>query len=189
MVFLDERIENNGKVLVRIPISSIDTTVLVVKVNSASNGLGQSESRGLGLDVLELIPFVLGDMFGHKGVLGADEGEVSKVCLLVSQIFLPQGVDTINHLLNKLNLGPSQSVLVGDVISEASLATRFSTGSTGLKVKFLAAGLELVNAVLGPSGKINVDGSSHTGTKIGGARVDITVLSIKTEVLARFLLD
>jgi hypothetical protein len=104
-------------------------------------------------------------------------------------VFLPQFVDTINHLLYKLNLGVSQSVLVGDVISVTSLAARFSTGSTGLKMKFLTTGLQFVNGVLGPSGKINVDGSSHTGTKIGGARVNVTILFIKAEVLARFLLD
>jgi hypothetical protein len=81
-------------------------------------------------------------------------------------VFLPQFVDTINHLLYKLNLGVSQSVLVGDVISVTSLAARFSTGSTGLKMKFLTTGLQFVNGVLGPSGKINVDGSQGTPKEV-----------------------
>merc|ERR1712114_49156 len=34
-----------------------------------------------------------------------------------------------------------------------------------------------------------MDRCSHTSTKIGGAGVDVTVLFVKTEVLARFFLD
>jgi hypothetical protein len=184
VIFLNKRIKNGREVLVRIPITSIDTAVLVVELNSASNGLSKGESRSLGLDVLEFIPFLLGDMLGNKGVLRADEGEISEVLLLVLFIFLPQFVDTINHLLYKLNLRVSQSVLVGDVISVSSLATRFSTGTTGLKVKFFTASLELRNSMLGPSGKVNMDGSSHTSTQVGWARVDITILSIKAEIFS-----
>ena len=39
MVFSDDRIEDIGKVDIRIGITSIDTTMLVIKLNSASNGL------------------------------------------------------------------------------------------------------------------------------------------------------
>ena len=34
-------------------------------------------------------------------------------------VLLVQGVDTVNHGLNKLDLGVSQPVLVGDVIGAA----------------------------------------------------------------------
>jgi hypothetical protein len=71
----------------------------------------------------------------------------------------------------------------------SSLAARFSAGATGLEVKFLTTGLQFVNGVVGPAGKINVNRSSHTSTKIGGAGVDITVFLIEAEVLARFFLD
>ena len=37
--------------------------------------------------------------------------------LLESLVFLPEGVDTVNRGLNKLDLGVSQPVLVGDVIA------------------------------------------------------------------------
>merc|ERR1719206_987131 len=138
---------------------------------------------------LELFPFVLGDMLGNKGVLGGNEGEVTKVLLLVLLVLFPEFVDSINHLLYQLDLRVSQSVLVGDVIGEASLSTRFSAGATGLQVELLAPDLQFLNAMLSPSRKINMDRGSHASTKIGWARVDITILFIKAEVLARFFLD
>merc|ERR1719270_2218497 len=69
MVFLDDRIKNWSKVLVGIPITSINTTMLVIKLNSTSNGLDQSKSRSLGLDSLQFLPFVLSDMRGYKRML------------------------------------------------------------------------------------------------------------------------
>ena len=73
--------------------------------------------------------------------------------------------------------------------SLTSLATRFSTGSTGLQVKLLATSLQLVNAVLGPARQVNVDGGPHASTKVGGAGVDVAVLLGQGEVLAALSLD
>jgi len=56
VILLDDRIENWSKVLVGVPVSSIDSTMLVVKFNSTGNRLDQSESGGLSFDVLQLIP-------------------------------------------------------------------------------------------------------------------------------------
>merc|ERR1712226_1004658 len=109
--------------------------------------------------------------------------------LLEFLVFVPQSIDTVNHLLDQLNLRVSEPVLVGDVIGVSGLATGLSTSSTGLQVQLLAASLQLVNAVLGPARQVNVDGGHHASTKVGGARVDVTEPLIKTEVLARFLLD
>jgi len=109
--------------------------------------------------------------------------------LLEGQILLVEGVDTINHGLNKLDLGVAQTVLVGNVVSVSSLAARFAAGSTGLDIEFLAPLLELVNTVLGPSGEIDVDGSSHASAQVGWARVDVTKLGRNLEVLARLSLD
>merc|ERR1711997_918564 len=67
-------------------------------------------------------------------------------------------------------------MLVGNVISVASLSTRFTTGSTGLYAQFFASLLESWETFLGPSGEGNVDGCSHAGSKIGWARVNITEL-------------
>ena len=46
------------------------------------------------------------------------------VLLLESLVFLPEGVDTVNHGLDKLDLGVSQPVLVGDVIGAAWIEGR-----------------------------------------------------------------
>merc|ERR1712066_446646 len=80
-------------------------------------------------------------------------------------------------------------VLVGDVICAASLATGFSTGSTGLNIEFFTASLELVNRFLGPSGEINVDGSTHASSKVGGAGVDKSILFREGKVLSTLSLD
>merc|ERR1712045_330248 len=196
MVFLNDGVKDGGKVLVGVPVTSIDSTVLVVKVNSTGNGLDKSESRSLGLDSLQLLPFVLGHMLGNKRMLGLDvrEGSIglgrhslvhrNSSSLLQNFVLFPELVDSINHLLDKLHLRVSKSVLVGDVISVSSLATRLSTGSTGLQVKLFTSCLELVNSMLGPSRKVNMDRGPHTSTKVGGARVDVTILGIQAEVPA-----
>jgi len=111
------------------------------------------------------------------------------VLLLELKVLLPQGVDTVNHDLDKLDLGVAKTMLVGDVISVTSLATRLASGTSGLDSELLASSLQLVNTLLGPAGKVNVDRSSHTSTKIGGAGVDITVTGIQSKVLSRLGLD
>jgi len=111
------------------------------------------------------------------------------VLLLELDILLPQGVDSVDHDLDQLDLRVSKTVLVGDVIGVASLASRFTTGSTRLNSKLLASNLELVNSLLGPSRKINMDRGSHTSAKIGGAGVDVSVLLRVGIVFARFSLD
>jgi len=111
------------------------------------------------------------------------------VFLLPFKILLVQGVDTVNHGLDKLDLGVSQSVLVGDVIGVSSLATRLTAGATGLDGELLAPGLELVNALLGPSGEVDVDGGPHASAQVGGAGVDVAELLGQLEVLARLSLD
>jgi len=77
VVVLDDSIEDLGEVLVAIPISSIDTAVLVVKFNSTGASLGNGEATGLGLDILDFVPSLLGHVLGDQGVLGLDFGEFS----------------------------------------------------------------------------------------------------------------
>merc|ERR1712012_1517587 len=201
VVFADEGVEDGGKVLVGVPVTSVDAAVLVVELNGASDGLDEGEAGSLGLDSLELLPLVLGDVLGNKEVLGLDGGErsvdlgrhwlvLARVTSGEGLVFLPQGVDTVNHLLDQLNLRVSEPVLVGDVVSVSGLATRLSTGSTGLQVELLATSLQSVNAGLfSPALKIDVDGGPHASAKVGGAGVDVAVLLVKAEVLARLLLD
>jgi len=77
MVLLDQGIEDDGKVLVGVPVSGVDAAVLVVELDGASDGLGEGEAAGLGLNVLQLVPLVLGDVLGHEGVGGLDSGELA----------------------------------------------------------------------------------------------------------------
>merc|ERR1712223_1042940 len=193
-------VEDGGKVLVRVPVTSVDAAVLVVELNGTSDGLDEGEAGGLGLDSLELLPLVLGDVLGNEGVLGLDGGErsidlgrhwlvLARVTSGEGLVFLPQGVDTVNHLLDKLNLRVSEPVLVGDVVGVSGLATRLSTGATGLQGQLLATSLQFGNAVLGPARQVNVNRGPHTSSKIGWARVNVTESLIEAEVLARLLLD
>lgn len=109
--------------------------------------------------------------------------------LLELNILSVQGVDTVNHALDKFNLGVSETVLVGDIISVTSLATRFTAGTPRLDLEFFTPLLEGFKTFLGPTGQVNVDGGSHASTKVGWAGVDVAVLGIKHEVLAGFSLD
>ena len=59
--------------------------------------------------------------------------------LLTFLILLPQGIDTIDHLLDQLNLGVPKPVLVRDVIGVADLFTRLTMSAAGLQVQLLAA--------------------------------------------------
>merc|ERR1712165_696817 len=164
MVLLDDWIKYRGKVLVGVPVSSIDTTVLVIKFNSTGNSLNEGESRGLGFDSLQLLPLILGDMRGNKRMFGLNVGEWSiglsrhspvhfnSTSGLQFLVFLPELVDSVDHLLDKLNLRVSQPVL-------------------------------------GPSWEVNMHGSSHASTKIGWAGMDVTVFGVETEVLSRLLFD
>lgn len=109
--------------------------------------------------------------------------------LLELNILSVQGVDTVNHALDKFNLGVTETVLVGDIVGVTSLATRFTAGTPRLDLEFFTPVLEGFKTFLGPAGQVNVDGGSHASTKIGWAGVDVAVLGIKHEVLAGFSLD
>jgi len=66
VVFLNKGVEDGSEVLVGVPVTGVDTAVLVVEFNSASDGLNEGESRGLGLDSLQLLPLVFGNILGNK---------------------------------------------------------------------------------------------------------------------------
>ena len=52
--------------------------MLVVELNGTGAGLGDGEATGLGLDVLDFVPSLLGDVLGNKGVSRLDSGEFSR---------------------------------------------------------------------------------------------------------------
>merc|ERR1719356_1046486 len=111
------------------------------------------------------------------------------VLLLELDILLPEGVDSVNHDLDQLDLRVAQTVLVGDVIGVTSLASRFTAGSTGLDSELFASNLQFVDTLLGPSGEVNMDRGSHASTEVGGAGVDVAVLLRVGVVFARLGLD
>jgi hypothetical protein len=111
------------------------------------------------------------------------------VLLLQFKILLPEGVDTIDHGLDKLNLGVAQAMFVGNVVGVTGLATRFAAGTTGLQAKSFAPLLQLVNRVLGPAGQVNVDGGTHASAQVGGAGVDVAELGGEQKLLATLGLD
>jgi len=111
------------------------------------------------------------------------------VLLLQFKILLPEGVDTIDHGLDKLNLGVAQAMFVGNVVGVTGLATRFAAGTTGLQAKSFAPLLQLVNRILGPAGQVNVDGGTHASAQVGGARVNVAEFGAEQELLARLSLD
>merc|ERR1719347_2047963 len=114
---------------------------------------------------------------------------LDSVLLLELLVLLPEGVAAINHDLDELNLGVSQTVLVGDVIGEAIKATGLSTGSPGLDSQLLAPLLEGIKTLLGVSGEVDHDGCPHASAQVGGAGVDVAVLLRQGEVLATLSLD
>ena len=54
------------------------TAVLVVELNGTGASLGNGEATGLGLDVLDFVPSLLGDVLGHQRVGRLDGGEFSR---------------------------------------------------------------------------------------------------------------
>merc|ERR1719458_125316 len=66
MVLLDDGVEDLREVLVGIPVSGVDAAVLVVELNGASNAFCESETSSLRLDVLDLVPPLLGHVLRHK---------------------------------------------------------------------------------------------------------------------------
>ena len=69
--------EPHLEVDVGVLVSGVDAAVLVVELDGAGAGLLQGEAGGLGDDVLQLVPLLLGDVLGHQAVLGLDVGEIS----------------------------------------------------------------------------------------------------------------
>ena len=62
------------------------------------------------------------------------------------------------------------------------MSSGLSSGSSGLKMKFLAPGLESLESLLGPAWQIHVDRGSHAGAQVGGAGVDVAILGVQHEL-------
>ena len=69
------------------------------------------------------------------------------------------------------------------------LAARLAPGSPGLEMELLAPGLQSLQTILGPAGQVHVDAGPHAGPEVGGAGVDVAVLGVQHEILARLGLN
>merc|ERR1712106_242607 len=98
--------------------------------------------------------------------------------LLQCNVLFVESINTINHALDKFNFRVAKTMFVGDIICAASLATRFSSGSTRLNLELFTSLLQKFYAFLGPARKVNVDRSPHSSPQVGGAGVDVTIFGI-----------
>jgi len=106
-----------------------------------------------------------------------------------SLVLLVESVDTVNHLLEQLDLAVAQPVLVGDVVCDPGLAAGLAPGAPGLQVELHAPSRQPLGAKLGPAREVDVDRGPHACAHVGGAGVDVVVPCVKHEVMARLLLD
>ena len=72
--------------------------MLVVKLNGAGASLGDGEATGLGLDVLDLVPSLLGDVLGHQRVGRLDGGELSRHDTVVNTVDVVVSVSALGKL-------------------------------------------------------------------------------------------
>ena len=68
------------------------------------------------------------------------------------------------------------------------LTPGLSSSSPGLQVKLLTSVLQSLQSLLRPPGEVDVDGGSHPSPEVGGAGVDVAVLGVQHELLARLFL-
>merc|ERR1719186_1338607 len=76
MVLLDEGVKHIRKVLVRVPIPSINSAVLVIELNCTGDSLAQGELGGLGLELAQLLPQRLRHVLGNKRMFRLNLREV-----------------------------------------------------------------------------------------------------------------
>lgn len=80
---------------------------------------------------------------------------------------LDQVLDTIVHLLDGLELGQTQTSLVGDVVDAAGGFRVLAVDTTDLELQAIADGLEVWAG--GGLGQLDVDGGADGGSQVGWA--------------------
>jgi len=97
-----------------------------------------------------------------------------------SLLLSDQGLDSVVHVLDKVLLRSSETSLIGDVEDSVRHVGGFSTGSTDLNFVLLGDGLELIH-VLCEQWKLDVDGSTESGTEVGWAGGDVSQVVVVSE--------
>merc|ERR1719326_113854 len=98
---------------------------------------------------------------------------------------LHEGLDTIDHVLDKLLLGLSESSLVGDVENTIIGLSVLSVDTSDLDFVIIS---DLVEGffVSHEFGELDVDRSSHGSSKVGWARGDVTKMVVMSEFADSF---
>ena len=97
---------------------------------------------------------------------------------------LDHGLDTVVHILDKVDLGATESAEVGDVEDAVVGLSVLAVGTTDLDVILVSDGLELILS-LAELGELNMHGSAHAGAEVGRARRDVTKMLIVGELSLR----
>jgi len=90
-------------------------------------------------------------------------------------------LDTVVHVLDEIDLGATESAEVGDVEDAVIGLSMLSVSTTDLNVVLVGDGLELV---LGSTklGKLDVNGSAHASSTVGGAGSNVTEMLVVGEL-------
>merc|ERR1719244_2546222 len=102
-----------------------------------------------------------------------------------SFILFIQSINSINHLLHKLNFRITKPVLVRDVVCNSSLTTRFSTSTSRLKVKFFASSSQYLGPQPSVTRQVNMNRGPHASSKISWTGVDVSIFRVKHKILPR----
>jgi len=81
---------------------------------------------------------------------------------------LDEGFNTVVHVLSELHFVSTETAQVRDVEHTIVSLSVFTMGTTDLHIVFVSDGLELLLVLL-ELGELDVNGSAHTGTKVGRA--------------------
>ena len=102
-----------------------------------------------------------------------------------SFLSLDEGLDTVNHVLNKVLLGSTQSSLVGDIEDSVVGLGVLSVDTSDLDIVLVGNGLELF-LLLHKLWKLDMNGGSEGGTEVSWARGDVTEMLIVRELANGF---
>lgn len=94
---------------------------------------------------------------------------------------LDEGLDTVVHVLGQLNLVAAESSHVGDIKDTVVSFGVLTVGTTDLNEVLVSDLLELVLVLL-ELGEVDVDGSAHAGSEVGGASGDVAEVSVVLEL-------
>jgi len=91
------------------------------------------------------------------------------------------GLDTVIHVLNEVDLGSSESALVGDIEDTVVGLGVLTVGTSDIDVVLFSNGVELL-LVASELWKLDVDGGAHTSSKVSWAGGDVAEMLIVGEL-------